>query len=167
MLLYEKIDLDTEKRKRVFNYYSCDYCGKEYRKQKRFAGSKQEHYCSTLCYNNDNIRVTLTCAYCGTEFKRPPSKLQNSKSGLYFCSREHKDLAQSFIKEIQPDHYGTGKSYRDKAFKEYGKVCQECGYDNEHALEVHHIDKNRENNDISNLKVLCANCHTLIHKGML
>jgi 5-methylcytosine-specific restriction endonuclease McrA len=71
------------------------------------------------------------------------------------------------MEEIRPSHYGNGKfSYREKAFRELEHKCAECGYTNVDALEVHHIDKNRDNNDISNLVILCANCHTIRHKGL-
>jgi hypothetical protein len=30
-------------------------------------------------------------------------------------------------------------------------------------LEIHHIDKNVKNNDLSNLILLCANCHKKLH----
>lgn len=39
--------------------------------------------------------------------------------------------------------------------------CQECGSMNN--LCVHHIDKNRANNDSSNLITLCGSCHTKLH----
>jgi hypothetical protein len=45
--------------------------------------------------------------------------------------------------------------------------CSECGWDkiNEYSnlipLEIDHIDGNAYNNHISNLKVLCPNCHSL------
>ncbi len=164
MKLYEKIDIEYGTRKRVFNYYKCDQCSIEYKKQKRLAeGAKMEHYCSSSCYyENNSSKVTVNCAHCGVSFKKQKSK--ETKSGLHFCCREHKDLAQSYMKEIQPSHYGTGSNYRAKAFKAYGKICSMCGFSNEEALEVHHIDRNRDNNKVSNLKVLCANCHTITHK---
>lgn len=59
---------------------------------------------------------------------------------------------------------GGGVKYRQTAFNFYGKVCKRCGFDNELALEVHHIDKNRQNNDVTNLEVLCANCHRIEHR---
>ena len=42
-------------------------------------------------------------------------------------------------------------------------VCCSCGFIPEHAcqLDVDHIDGNHENNNISNLQTLCANCHRL------
>ena len=43
------------------------------------------------------------------------------------------------------------------------KVCQSCGISEwrgvQAPLELHHIDGNRNNNDISNLQILCPNCH--------
>lgn len=54
-------------------------------------------------------------------------------------------------------------TYRSRALKHYGCKCSVCGFENILALEVHHIDKNRDNNSIENLKVLCANCHRIIH----
>lgn len=54
-------------------------------------------------------------------------------------------------------------TYRSRALRHYGCICSVCGFSNILALEVHHIDKNRDNNSIENLKVLCANCHRIIH----
>ena len=42
--------------------------------------------------------------------------------------------------------------------------CNRCGYNIEpRILGVHHKDRNRNNNDMSNLEVLCPNCHSLEH----
>ena len=58
---------------------------------------------------------------------------------------------------------GSQSSYRKRALDHYGTICSVCGYSNSAALEVHHKDENRSNNHISNLVVLCANCHRLTH----
>ena len=43
--------------------------------------------------------------------------------------------------------------------------CEMCGIENwlgkDITLELHHIDGNRFNNDLSNLQILCPNCHSL------
>ena len=115
-------------------------------------------------------RVELTCAYCGKNFTRTVSDLKKSKSGLYFCCREHKDMASRLdsgnqFKVIRPDHFGTAtingtNSYRRLAFGHYPCKCAICGYEDEpKILEVHHIDENHNNNDIENLIILCPNCH--------
>lgn len=43
------------------------------------------------------------------------------------------------------------------------ETCEQCGFVAEHPcqLDVHHLDGNRQNNLVSNLQVLCANCHRL------
>jgi hypothetical protein len=43
-------------------------------------------------------------------------------------------------------------------------ACERCGY-GEHPgiLQLHHIDRNRKNNDRSNVVILCPNCHTVEH----
>lgn len=42
--------------------------------------------------------------------------------------------------------------------------CQLCGFDSEpRILEVHHKDRNRTNNELSNLLLVCPNCHALEH----
>jgi hypothetical protein len=51
---------------------------------------------------------------------------------------------------------------RRQVMTEAGHCCivQQC---NEHIVEIHHIDENRENNDPSNLAVLCDKNHKLAH----
>src|SRR6266511_716487 len=46
-------------------------------------------------------------------------------------------------------------------------VCERCGFEPSHLcqLEVHHVDRDRTNNTPANLETLCANCHTLLHRG--
>lgn len=121
-------------------------------------------------------RIDLICAYCGKQFTRPKSKLNASKSGLYFCCREHKDLAQRLengFSIIWPSHYnisGSVYSYRNYAFRNYAHECAICKWsEDEDILEVHHIDENRENNDLNNLIILCPLCHRKLtsHKYIL
>lgn len=53
--------------------------------------------------------------------------------------------------------------YREKALREHGEVCFECGSDRN--VVVHHKDGNRENDDLINLVPLCASCHAKVHAG--
>ena len=59
------------------------------------------------------------------------------------------------------------RSYREKAIKHYGAICEICGYDEfVDILDVHHIDKNRQHNTLINLIVLCPMCHALITRKL-
>lgn len=56
---------------------------------------------------------------------------------------------------------------RKIAYEVYEPKCVICGFDEFSALQVHHIDQNRNNNDVDNLIVLCANHHCMIHYGSM
>ena len=141
-------------------HYVCPICIQENREKKKIE-------------NNTNIEVE--CAYCHKKFLKLKSRLKNSKSGLYFCCREHKDLAQKLdsgkkFDILRPEHYGklsdSSYNYREKAFREYEHKCAICNYNEEpKILQVHHIDENRQNNSIDNLIILCPNCHAKITYG--
>lgn len=136
----------------------------------------QGKYCSKICANTSmkGVQRKITpqpnciCSTCNKPIYKSLSRKQNSKHGLHFCNRRCKETAQQIggINEIQPAHYGTGKrTYREIVKRETGfTCCENCKWDLvPEILEVHHIDRNRENNDISNLQVLCPTCHTLVH----
>ena len=55
-------------------------------------------------------------------------------------------------------HYSLGDRSKPSIEK---KECATCGTTKK--LLVHHIDGNHENNDPSNLKVLCSPCHSRLH----
>ena len=84
--------------------------------------------------------------------------------------------------KINTDHWtgqGWSKGQQKKDWSQYSKVshfkkhlikkkghnCENCGLTEWQkqpiVLEVHHEDGDRTNNDFSNLKLLCCNCHAL------
>ena len=133
-------------------------------------------FCSTACAMKNRSTVSKTqhthnktCSTCKTTFYRRKS-LSPSKSGHYFCSMKCKALAHSLnsdhtILEMLPSHYGTGNSsYRNFAFKHKKPECESCGYKKiVEVLQVHHKDRNRHNNHIDNLEILCPTCHQEEH----
>ena len=56
---------------------------------------------------------------------------------------------------------GKRINYRAIAFHAYAPLCAHCGFGISAVLEVAHIDGNRQNNDPTNLVVLCPNCHKM------
>ncbi len=133
-------------------------------------GNRKHHICP-FCKQEDkkikyaDFQQQVECAYCGKIFTRSNSRI-NSKNNLYFCCRLHKDLAQRVesgekFEAIRPEHYKFGNAnYRLKALSSYPHKCAICGWDEDvDVLQVHHIDENRNNNDIHNLIILCPTCH--------
>ena len=158
--------------------HNCKHCNKEFFVTKQAHQKNLGLYCSNSCSAYDRagtkrseVYTTLECAHCKTEFERRKSKLSNSKSGMYFCSKEHKNISQQIggIKEIQPSHYGEVPSkYRKLAFRLKEAKCELCSYNKfTEILEVHHLDKDRTNNTIENLQILCPNCHRITHMGLI
>ena len=47
--------------------------------------------------------------------------------------------------------------------KQRGEKCERCGYAVYQILQVHHIDRNRNDNSLDNLELLCPNCHAKEH----
>ena len=136
-------------------------------------------FCNLQCfgkYRTENVvpkEPNVECAWCKKAFRKPPFKQTLSKSGLFFCTRRCKDTAQGLngLKELHLPHYGNAspdRYYRRKAFSVKPKICERCTYqENEAAIIVHHKDRNRMNDDMSNLEVLCCNCHAIEHWGEL
>lgn len=62
-------------------------------------------------------------------------------------------------------NYSRSSYVKPHLIKERGHICECCKntrwLDQEIKLEVHHIDKNRTNNNPSNLQLLCPNCHSV------
>lgn len=130
-------------------------------------------FCGRECFhkhrkqNKKPKEPNCKCAQCEKPIYKRPSKIKASKSGLVFCDRACKEAAQKIggIKEIQPSHYtNVRKNYRVTAKENLPNCCAECGYDKyPEVLQVHHIDRDRSNNDIENLVILCPTCHEVDH----
>ena len=158
----------------------CLFCTKEFETLQAEVNRGNGKFCSRSCRTKnyhlnkpEKIKPTpnVKCSYCHILFYKKKSHLKMSKSGLYFCCREHKDNAQKIggFKEIMPPHYGNGEPqnvYRRRALANKEKKCERCGYDsNPAAIVVHHKDRNRMNDSLDNLEILCANCHAAEHWG--
>lgn len=147
----------------------CKKCGIEFlRRLGKYHGQKKQEYCSLACGRKaKENKQCVVCQVCKKEMWRSPSKIAAAKHGYQFCSRKCKEYAQSIdgnLKDIQPSHYNNGDSnYQEKALRNLPHKCVGCGEEHEFLLCVHHIDGSRTNNNLSNLEIVCANCHIKRH----
>lgn len=162
----EFITVERYGRKRRLYKHACVFCGDSF----YVRSNDKQKYCSVACRGKaQQKREQYSCANCHKIIYRNPAEKQRSKSGLLFCSKTCKNIAQRIegISAIHPSHYGNGLgNYREKALRANGNVCEDCGIstwlDIPLLMDVHHIDGNRNNNELSNLKVVCPNCHRII-----
>lgn len=103
---------------------------------------------------------------CGKEIERALSEIKRSKTGNVYCSKSCSNTINNTLfksGENHPNYISGISSYRKMRMGKVGAKCEKCGIDNPCVLEVHHKDRNRKNNKIENLQLLCANCHLIEH----
>jgi len=115
------------------------------------------------------------CIKCGNDIpynKRKDAKYCSVKCRQAYVSwkyRVRKGLIENPRVGSGGNQYGTKNhmykngiaSYNIKALDHYGKKCAICG--STKNIVVHHIDYDRTNNELENLKVLCKKHHQEIH----
>jgi 5-methylcytosine-specific restriction endonuclease McrA len=139
---------------------SCNWCGAEfyvYQSQIKRGGGK---FCSNSCkasFRNttDNpawrpeVRRKISLNHADVSGKNNP---MYGKSGV---------LSPSYIDGRSSI---SGDIWRKIAFLNKPRRCEICGKEDEsRRIHVHHKDKNRDNNDLENLQVVCVECHNTLH----
>lgn len=95
------------------------------------------------------------CECCGTELQRKRfngrledlSVFQRRRFCSLSCANTRTDL--------------TKHGYSWRARKHLKKKCEACGYTR--ALQAHHIDQDKANNEPENIQTLCKHCHDFWH----
>ena len=92
------------------------------------------------------------------------------KRGYYKHTEEWKKNMSDSHKEDKNYNWNGGIQVYRKMLERRGVdlfQCSLCNKDIKHVsrIDVHHKDKNRHNNSLENLQVLCSMCHTHIHKN--
>ena len=136
---------------------ACSNCGKvTYKPPSLLLDNKSgKFFCSTKCQNDYlwNIKKTKVLKY-GIEILGLKTSLSKER----------------ILKQIIVEEFGRGKS---------GRACWSCGWEEKNLFtgkgksswrarfvtniptQLSHIDGDPTNNDISNLEILCPNCHSL------
>lgn len=65
----------------------------------------------------------------------------------------------------KPDSNYNNKDFKFRGaiiLKLYGGKCSVCSQEKD-WMEIHHIDKQNDNNDYNNLIPVCKDCHMVVH----
>ena len=99
--------------------------------------------------------------------EKTKEKIKNSKT-------RHSFKKGNKFGELSRGHIAHNKKYKDNrnsykliAFRDLPRKCIRCGTEDLRVLEVHHKDKNRLNNKVENLEIVCANCHLIKHNAKI
>lgn len=145
----------------------CDNCSTAFnKKQSNINASKtSKHYCSKPCSNRGQTRKEdKECFTCGKITSKSQADIKKNKTGQFFCCKQCQADTQNKSGDLSNNWKGGFWTYKKNAIKTYGSVCNRCKYDKvPDILQVHHIDHNHSNNELTNLEVLCPNCHAIEH----
>lgn len=118
---------------------------------------KEENKVNFLVYNT--IKKDYFCAYCG--------KLLNHNKK--YCNRNCQAMNSMQIAKdiIESGENVSSSALRKYLMRKYDNKCQKCGWgipnptSNTVCLDMHHIDGDYKNNKLSNVEILCPNCHSI------
>lgn len=118
-----------------------------------------------MCPNCTRTGEKVKCAYCGKEIYRTRGEIDSNKTGYFYCTHDCGNRHKNLLRK-ENGEWDKTKNYRKKALDNYEHKCFVCGWDeDERILEVHHVDENREHNELENLRILCPICHRKITLG--
>lgn len=125
-------------------------------------------YCSIKCRNKSQFNgKNVSCFICNKHVYRTAKDIRNSQSGKFFCNKTCQTIWRNTILFAGENHsnwkFGTSAYRRILESTDREKICTLCKTTDTRILVVHHLDKNRKNNKLSNLIWLCHNCHYLVH----
>jgi len=134
----------------------CIKCNKEH--DGSYGSGK---YCSVSCANSrvrtDAVKRKISEGMlksewwktCDFSYNSNPSKIEKSRNTF----KQKRDYTKAHISSIKV-----------WIKEDRGHKCEECGIEKwlgkRLPMEIDHIDGNNKNNDLSNLKILCPNCHS-------
>jgi len=131
---------------------SCFVCNKKiYRRPLEI--SKGKVFCSSKCYGISG-RKEKPCIICG----KPILASLHKKTCSRVCANKNRVGIKYRIGRPN-DRAQKARALKIKIIKEREGSCERCGYKKTEILQIHHKDRNKNNNSLDNLEIICPNCH--------
>lgn len=146
----------------------CLVCSQEFYAKPSHIKRGWGKYCSKQCqYSAQKTGKQLHCFVCGGAVYRSLKDQLNSKSQRFFCNKSCQTVWRNstvFIGDKHGNWNGGTASYKQILLRAGAQqICARCRCVDKRVLAVHHKDRDRKNNHVSNLVWLCHNCHYLVH----
>ena len=138
----------------------CKFCEKEY--YTTTYEFKRSKFCSHKCHGlfSKSKRLSFICQWCAKQYFKALCFKKTTKFCSYKCLNTSNGKKQPI--GINSPFFKNGTGLFRKLAKELLPIkCSLC--ESKKYLNVHHVDGNRENNNISNLIYLCRSCHNRAH----
>lgn len=156
---------DYQKRYYLENKDKLTQYMKDWRKKNgkgtcKFCGKYKLFYTKNTCRKcyDEHIRGKKICKKCG-----------NSRHIIAFGLCKYcynKEKGYPLYEYIRKYMNGANNWHRFVAIKHHNIKCSFCNENRLIMLDVHHIDKNRKNNEPENLIFVCPNHHREIHRRL-
>ncbi len=137
---------------------ACRICRKKiYRRPAEIKRNNGKVFCSVACYGKF-CRKETPCLVCGKLILATFNKKTCSRS----CANRHREGIKYKLNNTR-DKVKTQRILKTRLLKDRGSKCERCGFDKYQILEIHHKDRDRNNNNLDNLEIICPNCHSEEH----
>lgn len=120
------------------------------------------HCLSTSHFKRINVNrkyalLAKECPVCGTQYVDKEGSPRVKTTCSHSCANTY------FRAGKKHPNYKGGSTVNYRKLIDI-KACNRCGFSEyQEVLQVHHIDRDRSNNSITNLEVLCPTCHSVDH----
>jgi len=136
--------------------YACLGCGIEFEAQ----DWRKRKYCSKKCKGLHNTGGQFDKGHKWSEEiekRRLKSIKENPSYGMQGKKHSNETKKQMSLSSLKPYNFIDG-GYKGKILTAKCSKCNET-----RNIIIHHIDGNRQNNELKNLKALCRRCHSKTH----
>jgi len=144
--ILQKVSKGWGKKPKTGEWLNCPICGKEFYRKRCHIKRSKTFYCSKKCFNKSK------------KGKIPPNIEQARKNSP--IQKGSKNINWKGGKPTPyPDEWNG--TLKHKIFKREKGKCQECG--KRKNLVCHHVNFDKNNCSLNNLKLLCRSCHMKVH----
>ena len=124
-----------------------------YRRPIEIKTNKGNVFCNQVCYGI-SLRKEKPCVVC----KVPILASANKKTCSRGCANRYR-IGIKYKMNRPRDKVKSQHALKLRLLDVRGRQCERCSYDKYEILHVHHKDKDRSNNNLDNLELICPNCH--------